>query len=94
VLDALHLALCLHAVYTYIVTGFGNYFNLVHVVWSIKVQLSVNVVIVVMVQSLYAHRVWLLSGYHHGFLGYLVVVVVTAGAGTIPSVYQQHYQSF
>jgi len=34
-----------------------------------------------MVHSLYAHRVWLLGGYLHGFLGYLVVAVVAAGFG-------------
>ncbi|KAJ6460027.1 hypothetical protein C8R47DRAFT_1327811 [Mycena vitilis] len=46
---------------------------------SIKLQAAINVVIILMVQSLYAYRVWLLSGYHHGVLGYLVAGVVLGG---------------
>jgi len=38
-------------------------------------------VIILVVQSLYAYRVWLLGGYHHGVLGYLVAGVVLGGFG-------------
>ncbi|KAJ7635714.1 hypothetical protein DFH06DRAFT_1302938 [Mycena polygramma] len=44
-----------------------------------QLQAAINVVIILMVQSLYAYRVWLLSGYHHGVLGYLVAGVVLGG---------------
>ncbi|KAJ3511730.1 hypothetical protein NLJ89_g3930 [Agrocybe chaxingu] len=78
-LDALHLALTLHAVYTYAVKGFGDVLGLTRIVWSIKLQVSFNVVIVLIVHSLYALRVWLLGGYHRGVLGYLVASVVAGG---------------
>ncbi|KAF9461356.1 hypothetical protein BDZ94DRAFT_814942 [Collybia nuda] len=78
-LDTFHLALTIHAVYVYVVTGFGNRDGLEHIVWSIKLQVSINVVVVLMVQTLYAFRVWILGGYHRGFLGYLVAAVVAGG---------------
>jgi hypothetical protein len=37
-LDTFHLALTIHAVYVYIVTGFGNVEGWEHIVWSIKVS--------------------------------------------------------
>ncbi|KDR65830.1 hypothetical protein GALMADRAFT_148324 [Galerina marginata CBS 339.88] len=79
ILDALHLILVVHAIYTYAVTGFGNIFGLLEITWSLKLQASVNVLIIVIVHSLYAMRVWLLGGYHRGVLGYIVASVVIAG---------------
>ncbi|KAF8868475.1 hypothetical protein CPB84DRAFT_1807936 [Gymnopilus junonius] len=78
-LDAFHLALVVHAVYTYAVIGFGNWLRLLEITWSIKLQASINVVIVLIVHSLYAMRVWLLGGYHRGILGYIVALVVLGG---------------
>ncbi|KIM35392.1 hypothetical protein M413DRAFT_349033 [Hebeloma cylindrosporum] len=79
ILDALHLTLVVHAVYTYSVAGFGNSAGLQDILWSIKLQASINVVIVLIVHSLYATRVWLLGGYHRGVLGYVVASVVAGG---------------
>jgi hypothetical protein len=80
-LDSFHLILCTHAIYTYIVTEFGNIAALTTICWSLRLQVAVNVVIVLMVHTLYAHRVWLLGGYLHGFLGYLVAAAVAGGFG-------------
>ncbi|KAJ3718030.1 hypothetical protein DFJ43DRAFT_1159623 [Lentinula guzmanii] len=81
ILDIVHLVLILHAVYHYAVNGFGDAVNLTSIVWSVKIQVTINVVIVLFVQSLYAYRVWILGGYHHGVLGYIVAGVVTGGFG-------------
>ncbi|KAG7441277.1 uncharacterized protein BT62DRAFT_1046361 [Guyanagaster necrorhizus] len=82
-LDTLHLALTIHAMYFYIVTNRGR--GLVEagpeIVWSIKLQVAVMVVIILFVQSLYALRIWLLSGYHRGFLRYLAALSVVGGFG-------------
>ncbi|KIK06349.1 hypothetical protein K443DRAFT_129931 [Laccaria amethystina LaAM-08-1] len=43
ILDGLHLALTIHCVYFYSVTGFGNIFGLAHIVWSVKLQVALNV---------------------------------------------------
>jgi hypothetical protein len=79
ILDAVHLTLVIHAVYTYGVAGFGNSSGLQDITWSIKLQASINVVIILIVHSLYATRVWLLGGYHRGVLGYIVASVVAGG---------------
>ncbi|KAH8829599.1 hypothetical protein DL96DRAFT_1065102 [Flagelloscypha sp. PMI_526] len=79
VLDMLHLALTCHAVYYYAVTSFGQVGALVYIHWSIKLQIAVNVVIILLVQSLYAWRVWILSGFHKGTLKYLVILAVMGG---------------
>ncbi|KAJ7743508.1 hypothetical protein DFH07DRAFT_835596 [Mycena maculata] len=80
-LDATHLALTIFSAYHYGILGFGNVDGLNVIIWSIKLSTSINVVIILVVQSLYAYRVWLLSGYHHGILGYLVTAVVLGGFG-------------
>ncbi|KAF8994490.1 hypothetical protein BDQ17DRAFT_1366874 [Cyathus striatus] len=79
-LDALHLSVITHAVYTYAVRGFGDLAGLETIIWSIKLQVLLNVIVVLMVHSLYAIRVWRLGGYHRGFLGYLVAFTVAGGS--------------
>ncbi|KAK0471245.1 hypothetical protein IW261DRAFT_1425368 [Armillaria novae-zelandiae] len=83
ILDTLHLALTIHAMYFYIVSNRGR--GLVEpgpgIVWSIKLQVAIMVVIILFVQSLYALRIWLLSGYHRGFLRYLAALSVAGGFG-------------
>ncbi|KJA24830.1 hypothetical protein HYPSUDRAFT_200106 [Hypholoma sublateritium FD-334 SS-4] len=85
ILDVLHLALVVQAVYVYTVEGFADVSRLSQVILSVKLEVTVNVIVVLMVHSLYASRVWLLGGYHHGALRYIVGFVVLAGsaAGTL-----------
>ncbi|KAJ7159766.1 hypothetical protein C8R46DRAFT_1109022 [Mycena filopes] len=78
-LDTVHLGLEIASGYHYGVTDFGVQKGLGEILWSIKLLVAINVVIILLVQSLYAYRVWLLGGYHHGVLGYLVAAVVLAG---------------
>ncbi|KAJ7352094.1 hypothetical protein DFH08DRAFT_857934 [Mycena albidolilacea] len=79
VLDATHLSLMIYSSYHYGVRGFGQYAGLNVVIWPVKLLVAINVVVILLVQSLYAYRVWLLGGYHHGVLGYLVAGVVLGG---------------
>ncbi|KAJ7203168.1 hypothetical protein GGX14DRAFT_544378 [Mycena pura] len=79
ILDALHLSLAIFSSYHYGVRGFGHLAGLLTIIGPIKLLIAINVVIVLIVQSLYAYRVWLLGGYHHGVLGYLVAGMVLAG---------------
>lgn len=79
-LDTLHLALVVHAVYFYNVTEYGNILALQTIPLSMKLQALINVLIVLLVHSLYARRVWILGGYHKGILGYFVAFVVAGGA--------------
>ncbi|KAK0437083.1 uncharacterized protein EV420DRAFT_1652212 [Desarmillaria tabescens] len=52
ILDLLHVALNTHAIYFYLIDSFGNYLALDHVIWSFKLQILINVIIVVGVQAL------------------------------------------
>ncbi|KAJ3926495.1 MAG: hypothetical protein NXY57DRAFT_719669 [Lentinula lateritia] len=81
ILDTFHLVLIVHATYHYAVKGFGDASNMAFIVWSVKLQVTINVIIILFVQSLYAYRVWILGGYHHGVLGYVVAGVVIGGFG-------------
>ncbi|KAJ7257741.1 hypothetical protein C8J57DRAFT_1342687 [Mycena rebaudengoi] len=80
-LDTTHLVLIIFSPYHYGVTNFGHAERLQVVIWPIKLQTAINVVVLLMVHSLYAYRVWLLSGFHNGVIGYLVAAVVFAGFG-------------
>ncbi|KAG7439238.1 uncharacterized protein BT62DRAFT_770917 [Guyanagaster necrorhizus] len=92
VLDALHLSLTIHAIYHYTVDSFGDYVTLGNVVWSFKLQILVNVVIIVFVQSLYAVRLWKFGRHFHRFLPWIVIFVVACGfAVGILLVYKTRY---
>ncbi|KAF9031589.1 hypothetical protein BJ165DRAFT_1535354 [Panaeolus papilionaceus] len=79
VLDSIGLALTVHTMYVYMITGFGDVAGLQHIPISLKIQVNINVIVILMVHSLYAMRVWLLSGYHNSPLKYLVASVVAGG---------------
>ncbi|KAK0435711.1 hypothetical protein EV421DRAFT_1908412 [Armillaria borealis] len=50
VLDAFHLSLTIHVIYHYTIDSFGDYVALGNVVWSFKLQILVNIVIIIFVQ--------------------------------------------
>ncbi|PBK79682.1 hypothetical protein ARMGADRAFT_1069339 [Armillaria gallica] len=58
ILDALHVALSMHAVYHYLIDLFGNYLGLYHIVWSFKLQLLISMVMIIWIEALYAVRLW------------------------------------
>lgn len=78
-LDVFHLALTIQAVYQYAVTGFGDLNGLLVIHWSIQAQVLLNILVIAIVHCLYTLRVWKLSGYHRGFLGYISATVVAGG---------------
>ncbi|KAJ8462066.1 hypothetical protein ONZ45_g6186 [Pleurotus djamor] len=79
-LDTLHLILICHGVYHYMVTGFGNFIGLLNIVWSLQLQVTINVFIIFAVHSLYTYRVWLLGGYHkNGIAAYIACAALMGG---------------
>ncbi|KAJ8473571.1 hypothetical protein ONZ45_g16253 [Pleurotus djamor] len=78
-LDASHLSLTIAVVYHYLITEFGNLAEQVKIVGTFKLQIAVNVGIIVVVQTLYAIRVWRLGRHFHRLLPYGIFVVVFAG---------------
>ncbi|KAJ3566340.1 hypothetical protein NP233_g7067 [Leucocoprinus birnbaumii] len=74
-LDTLHLALTIQAVYTYLVTGFGDRIAIDHILWSIKSLCDASVDTCLMVAVF-----WLTVGeYHRGIVKYLVAFVLLGG---------------
>ncbi|OBZ74770.1 hypothetical protein A0H81_05693 [Grifola frondosa] len=57
-LDAFHLALSVHLVYYYLVINYANPSALLDIVWSFKVQIVVDAIVVVSVHTLYTIRLW------------------------------------
>ncbi|OAX30775.1 hypothetical protein K503DRAFT_172549, partial [Rhizopogon vinicolor AM-OR11-026] len=60
-LDALHLAFSTHCVYFYLVANYANASALTEIVWSFKLQVVVNAIIITGVLFLYVHRIWIVS---------------------------------
>ncbi|KAI0350521.1 hypothetical protein OH77DRAFT_1514309 [Trametes cingulata] len=59
-LDALHLALCAHLVYYYLVTNYDRPDTLSDIVWSFKLRTVVDALVVCSVHTLYTSRLWTL----------------------------------
>ncbi|KAG1734419.1 uncharacterized protein EDB91DRAFT_588857 [Suillus paluster] len=58
-LDALHLALIIHGVYYYLVINYANVAALSDLVWSAKLHIPVNTLMIWGVHLLYVHRIWI-----------------------------------
>ncbi|KAG2353271.1 hypothetical protein BDR07DRAFT_1496594 [Suillus spraguei] len=56
--DALHLAFTIYSVYYYLVVNYANLGALTEIVWSLRIQLVINVLIIPTVHFLYVHRIW------------------------------------
>ncbi|KAF8910258.1 hypothetical protein CPB85DRAFT_1435349 [Mucidula mucida] len=56
--DTVHQALITHAVYTYVITGFGDRNGLNTVLWSIYLEVLFNGLTGFLVQSFFVHRIW------------------------------------
>ncbi|PPQ81431.1 hypothetical protein CVT26_007479 [Gymnopilus dilepis] len=95
-LDTLHLAVTIHAVYHYVISSFGNVLALELIVWTFKLQTALNVVVVLFVQSLYALRVWKLGRHFHRLWPALVILAVASGyvIGILLAVKVYHIDAF
>ncbi|KZP18516.1 hypothetical protein FIBSPDRAFT_933455 [Athelia psychrophila] len=87
VLDVVHLIFSIMLGYHYLIAGFGNPLALEYVHWTFKAQIAVNVVIIVIVQCLYALRMWKLArGHHHivmAIIGTAFVAIVCVVASVL-----------
>lgn len=93
--DALHLALLVHCVYHYLVTNYANFSALTEIVWSFKLQVLVNVLIVPVVHFSYIHRIWILSKGRSRVLpaiafGILVVICSGVSIPVVWAIYKCH----
>ncbi|PBK59669.1 hypothetical protein ARMSODRAFT_1027215 [Armillaria solidipes] len=83
VLDTLHVGLSTHALYFYLITMSGDLIGgLENGLWSMKLQLSLNISLVIYVQWLYVIRLWRLGRFFHKILPSFVFLAVTTSLGT------------
>ncbi|KAJ8581991.1 hypothetical protein M405DRAFT_831398 [Rhizopogon salebrosus TDB-379] len=92
VFDALHLALLTHCVYYYLVINYANFTVLTEIVWSFKLQLVFDVLIVYGVHVLYAYRIWIVSKGRSRVLPAAVCMIVTLTSGVVIAIIWAMYQ--
>jgi len=83
ILDVLHLALIVHCVYYYLVTNYMNVSALTEIVWSFKLQLIINVLIIYVVHFLYAYRIWIVSKGRSRVLPITLGIIVILASGGV-----------
>ncbi|KAK0201665.1 hypothetical protein DFS33DRAFT_1349111 [Desarmillaria ectypa] len=61
ILDTVHLILCIMTLYWHLITNFSNVSSLDHLTWSMNVQTGFNGFIALIVECVFARRVYILS---------------------------------
>ncbi|KAJ8591408.1 hypothetical protein M405DRAFT_860551 [Rhizopogon salebrosus TDB-379] len=92
-LDALHLAVIVHYVYYYLVTDFSNLSELSQVVWSFKLHIFLDIIIIFSVHALYLHRIWKASKGRSRAIPIIIAIVVAIGFGFAIVVFQITYKA-
>ncbi|KAK0488478.1 hypothetical protein IW261DRAFT_1556942 [Armillaria novae-zelandiae] len=82
ILDTVQVALSTHVLYFYLIKSFGNYAALLRIIWSVPLQLLMNMLIICGVQALYALRIWKLGRHFHMVLPWFIFLAVAATFGT------------
>ncbi|KAL6299276.1 hypothetical protein BKA93DRAFT_610713 [Sparassis latifolia] len=61
ILETLHTAFCLHMIYHYVITGFGNVAEASLIIWSTGASVFSEVIVAAFVQGFFIRRIWILS---------------------------------
>lgn len=94
ILDGLHLALVIHCIYYYLVTNYANFNALTEIVWSLKLQIVFDFLIVLTVHFSYVHRIWIVSrGRSRVLPAVIICIVVVLLFGVSIPVMWAEYQS-
>ncbi|KAG2084821.1 uncharacterized protein F5147DRAFT_731407 [Suillus discolor] len=81
IFDTLHLFLIVHCVYYYLVVHYADISILTEMVWSFKLQIVIDVVIIYGVHLLYFHRIWIFAKGRSRVLPIAVGVIVISSSG-------------
>ncbi|KAI6158168.1 hypothetical protein BKA82DRAFT_4067897 [Pisolithus tinctorius] len=60
ILDTLHTSSVCHILYYYLITNYGNLLSLEHVVWSFPTSFLANLLVIMIVQCFFAHKIYTL----------------------------------
>ncbi|KAH9987445.1 hypothetical protein BJV74DRAFT_497931 [Russula compacta] len=80
ILDTVHMAFCIYAMYWYLIQNFGNVDNLNIDMWAMETQIDINCSITVIIQIFYARRLHLLS--KRAIIPAIIVVVAVISYAT------------
>jgi len=79
-LESLHMIFAIVEGWHYLIDSFGDYAALLELHWSFSLQILISAIIILVVQSLYTRRIWILSMNHNQRIwSWILVVVVLAG---------------
>ncbi|KAG2113672.1 hypothetical protein BD769DRAFT_1673684 [Suillus cothurnatus] len=92
ILDALHMAFIIHCGYYYLVSNYANIGALLDVVWSFKLQIIMEVLIIQGVHSLYLYRIWIFSKGRSRILPFTVGIVIISNSGVAIALIWAIYQ--
>ncbi|KAF8321899.1 hypothetical protein F5887DRAFT_1214796 [Amanita rubescens] len=80
IVDSFHMVFTIIILWHYLIESFGDYLALLTTPWSVKLQNSVNVLAILVVQTLYTMRIWTLSSnLDHKCWARVLSVVLVAG---------------
>ncbi|KAK0209248.1 hypothetical protein DFS33DRAFT_1380729 [Desarmillaria ectypa] len=79
IVDTLYLVFCAHALYYYLIQNFGHPEALLTIVWSFKTDIMFLGLNILLVDIVYAVRIWMLGRFFHKTVPWLIAVVI---AGT------------
>ncbi|KAF8347181.1 hypothetical protein F5887DRAFT_1281294 [Amanita rubescens] len=86
IMDSLHMALTVVALWHYLIDSFGDYSALLAETWMVKLQSIVHIFGVLIVQTLYTARVWKLSlSLDHKVWPRTISMILVAGYGKLLS---------
>ncbi|KAI0341032.1 hypothetical protein BDW22DRAFT_1430210 [Trametopsis cervina] len=76
VLETTHTAVCIHVLYYYFVSHYGQFDVLAQIVWSSGVSVTLEVVIVGFTQAFYVYRIWHITNKNKAIIAALSSVVL------------------
>ncbi|KAG1822497.1 uncharacterized protein BJ212DRAFT_807531 [Suillus subaureus] len=92
ILDALHLVFIVHCVYYYLVINYANIGALMDVVWSFKLQILLEILIIQGVHFLYLYRVWIVNKGRSRILPFTVGIIIISNSGVAIALIWALYQ--
>ncbi|KAK0465875.1 uncharacterized protein EV420DRAFT_798711 [Desarmillaria tabescens] len=83
IVDTLYLTFYAHALYYYLIKNFGHPEALLTIVWSFKTDIMFLGLEILLVDIVYAVRIWMLGRFFHKTIPWLVAVVIAGTSAVV-----------
>ncbi|KAI0353785.1 hypothetical protein OH77DRAFT_1427086 [Trametes cingulata] len=98
ILETVHIVLCMHVCYYYLVTSYFKPFVLLDGVWSIRILPVSTVLIILVSESFFARRVYLIGGQYRAIVVFVPVLMLAilgfATAATVEAFIRPTFADF